>query len=508
MVLIGAESEGDVDKALPLSLEGRFASWFFICFVPRLIQSPGVLMNAITIAIIALLLGAGMSALITYFLTRGRVRSVYLAKVGEAEQQAVAARATSLQLTAQIQEKNVELTKTREQLTAELRARTKAETTLEDERKLLEGEKNLLNDAKTKFTTAFQGLAAQALVDNNKAFLELANQSFSGLRVNAVSEIKNLVEPLATTLNTYQTNLQAIENVRQQAYGELTTTLSSVGKTQELLKDETSNLVSALRRPNVRGRWGELTLRRVAELTGMSEHCDFEEQATIDTETGQLRPDMIIHLPKDVVVPVDAKAPLDAYLDAVAATTEDERKRHLKRHAAAVRERVRTLSSKEYGSQFRNTPDVTVVFLPSDAFLSAALEHDSSLLEDAMAKKVVIATPVSLFCLLKSVAYGWQQEDIAKNAKAISDLGKDLYDRIQILWGHLNDLRKGLIHAVDAFDAVVGSLESRVLPGVRKFKELGATTVADIDLIEPIARFPRALSASSDADEQTTPELD
>ena len=298
-------------------------------------------------------------------------------------------------------------------------------------------------------------------------------------------------------MNTYQTNLRSIESARQQAYGEFTTTLRSVGQTQELLKQETSNLVNALRRPNVRGRWGELTLRRVAELTGMSEHCDFEEQATINTENGQLRPDMIINLPKDVVVPVDAKLPLDAYLDAVAATSEEDRKRHLKRHAVAVRERMRTLSSKEYENQFQNTPGVTVLFLPSDAFLSAALEHDSSLLEDAMQKKVVIATPVSLFCLLKAVAYGWQQEAIAKNAEAISDLGKELYDRIQSLWSHLDDLRKGLVRTIDAFDATVGSLESRVFPGVRKFKELGATTDAEIEVMEPIARPPRALSALS-----------
>lgn len=453
-------------------------------------------MSSMTSAMIAVL-AVGVSVLVTYFLTR----SVYLAKMGETEKQAAAAQATASQLSVQIQEKNAELTNMRDQLRVELMARTKAETALEEERKLLEEEKKILDDAKTKFTTAFQGLAAQALVDNNKAFLETANRTFSGLRSSAVTEIKALTDPLANSLNTYQTNLHNIENARQHAYGELTTTLSNVGTTQELLRQETSNLVNALRRPNVRGRWGELTLRRVAELTGMSEHCDFEEQATIDTEGGQLRPDMIIHLPKDLIVPVDAKAPLDAYLDAIAATAEEDRKRFFKKHAAAVRERVRTLSSKEYGSQFKNTPDVTVVFLPSDAFLSAALENDSSLLEDAMAKKVVIATPVSLFCLLKSVAYGWQQEDIAKNAKVISDLGKELYGRIQTLSGHVNDLRDGLIHAVDAFDSVVGSLESRVLPGARKFKELGATTGADIDMIEPIARPPRALSATPGSDE-------
>jgi DNA recombination protein RmuC len=450
-----------------------------------------------TTAVIGMIVGAGLGALIAYFLTKGRAQTLYLAKLSEAEKQTAAADATAAQLMGQVQEKNSEVGKLREQLATEQKARTTAETMLEDERKLLADEKKLLQDTKTNLASAFQGLAAQALVENNKAFLELANQSFSELRSDAVADIKTLVDPLTTALETDQTNLQTIESARQQAYGEMKATLSTVGQTQELLKQETSNLVTALHRPHVRGRWGELTLRRVAELTGMSEHCDFEEQITINAGNGQLRPDMIIHLPKDVVVPVDAKVPLDAYLDAVAATTEEERKRHLKRHAAAVRERMKTLSSKEYESQFQNTPGVTVLFLPSDAFLSAALENDPPLLEDAMQKKVVIATPVSVFSLLKAVAYGWQQEAVAKNAQTISDLGKQLYDRIQIIWEHLDTLRDGLIRAVEAFDATVGSLESRILPSVRRFKELGATTDVEIDVMEPIARPPRALSARS-----------
>jgi DNA recombination protein RmuC len=312
-----------------------------------------------------------------------------------------------------------------------------------------------------------------------------------------VNDIGNLVQPLNELLNTYQTNLQAIENARQQAYGELKSTLTSVSQTQDLLKQETSNLVTALRRPNVRGRWGELTLKRVAELAGMSEHCDFEEQVTVEGDNGSVRPDMIIHLPKGVIVPVDAKVPLDAYLDAVGATAEADRKAHLKRHAAALRERMRALSSKEYANQFQNTPGVTVLFLPSEAFLSAAMEHDPTLLEEAMARNIVIATPVSLFSLLKAVAYGWQQDAIAKNAQAISDAGRDLYARVQTLWDHLDELRKGLTRSVEAFDKTVGSLEARVLPAARKFKELRATADNDIETMEPIARAPRALSAAA-----------
>ncbi|MGA2990252.1 MAG: DNA recombination protein RmuC [Candidatus Korobacteraceae bacterium] len=427
---------------------------------------------------------AAVAALVAYLATR----SPYAARVAAAD-------AVSSQLAEQVKQRDEELRDLREALQAEQQARTVAQTTLEDERRLLAEQKKTLDEAQNKLTEVFQGLAAQALVNNNQAFLNLASENFSGLRSNAVNDISNLVQPLNELLNNYQTNLQAIESARQQAYGELKSTLTSVSQTQDLLKQETSNLVTALRRPNVRGRWGELTLKRVAELTGMSEHCDFEEQVTVDGENGTLRPDMIIHLPREVIVPVDAKVPLDAYLDAIGATSDADRKLHLKRHAAALRERMRTLSAKEYAHQFQNTPGVTVLFLPSEAFLSAALEHDPALLEDAMLRNIVISTPVSLFSLLKAVAYGWQQDAIAKNAQAISDAGKDLYGRMQTLWGHLEDLRTGLIRSLEAFDKTVGSLEARILPGIRKFKELRATAEADIEPMEPIARAPRALSA-------------
>lgn len=427
---------------------------------------------------------AAVTALIAYFLTR----SPYLVRVAAAE-------AVSTQVAEQARQKEAELNRLRETLQAEQQARTAAQTALEDERKLLVEQKKTLDEAQSRLTEVFQGLAAQALVNNNQAFLNLANESFSGLRSHAVDDISKLVQPLNEVLNNYQSNLQVIESARQQAYGELKSTLTSVSQTQDLLKQETSNLVTALRRPNVRGRWGELTLKRVAGLTGMSEHCDFEEQVTVERENGSVRPDMIIHLPREVIVPVDAKVPLDAYLDAVGASSEADRKLHLKRHAAALRERMRALSAKDYANQFQNTPGVTVLFLPSEAFLSAALEQDPTLLEDAMLKNIVIATPVSLFSLLKAVAYGWQQDAIAKNAQAISDAGKDLYARMQTLWGHLEDLRTGLIRSLDAFDKTVGSLEARILPSIRKFKELRATSEADIEAMEPIARAPRALSA-------------
>jgi DNA recombination protein RmuC len=422
--------------------------------------------------------------LLVYFITR----SNYSARTAAAE-------ATVTQLTAQLGARESELNALRGQLATEQSLRVCAQATLDGERQSIIDQKNTLNEAEQKLTTVFEGLASKALANNTTAFLQLADAT---LKSGAVKELESLVKPIEETLGTYQANLKAIEDARLTAYGQITTTLSQVSQTQETLKNETQNLVSSLRRPNVRGRWGELTLRRVAELTGMSEHCDFDLQTQVETEDGNsLRPDMTIRLPKGVVVPVDSKVPLDQYLDAMAATSEAARKEHLKKHANALRERMKTLASKDYAGQFPITPDVTVLFLPSDAFLSAALEFDNSLLDDAMQRKVVIATPVSLFCLLKAVAYGWQQEAIAKNAQAISDLGKELYGRISVLWGHLDNLRNGLVSAVDSFDATLGSLESRILPSVRKFKELGATTEDEIKVLEKIGREPRALGLAS-----------
>lgn len=428
--------------------------------------------------------GVIVASLLVYFITRAACSA-----------RTIAAQTMSTQLATQLTERTAELNTVRGQLETALELRARAEATLDEERKSIIKQKNTLDEAEQKLSNVFEGLASKVLASNTATFLQLAD---STLKSGAVRDLKDLVEPIQETLGTYQENLNAIERARLTAYGEITTTLAQVSQTQEALKGETQNLVSSLRRPNVRGRWGELTLRRVAELTGMSEHCDFSLQTQIETQDGNsVRPDMTIKLPKGVIVPVDSKVPLDQYLDAMAATSEAARKDHLKKHASALRERMKTLASKDYASQFPNAPDVTVLFLPSDAFLSAALEFDNSLLEDAMQRKVVIATPVSLFCLLKAVAYGWQQEAIAENAQAVSNLGRELYARLAVFCGHLDKLRNGLVSAVDSFDAAAGSMESRVLPSVRKFKELRATTDDEIDILDKIGREPRVLRLAS-----------
>src|SRR5215471_794573 len=423
-------------------------------------------------------------AVVVYVITR----SIYMTL-------AAAAVATATQLNVQLDKHVSEVATIRGELEKERNLRARAEATLDSEHTSIIEQKNTLKEAEQRLTSIFEGLASKVLATNTATFLKLADET---LKSGAVKDLEDLVEPIENTLELYQQNLNAIEIARLTAYGELTTTLKQVSETQQTLKNETQNLVSSLRRPNVRGRWGELTLRRVAELTGMSEHCDFNLQTQVETDDGNsLRPDMTIHLPSGVIVPVDSKVPLDQYLDAVAEISEEKRKEHLRKHAIALRERMKTLASKDYARQFPITPDVTVLFLPGDAFLSAALEFDSSLLDDAMQRKVVIATPVTLFCLLKAVAYGWQQQAMAHNAQAISDLGKELYGRITVLWGHLDKLRNGLVSTVDSFDATVGSLESRVLPSIRKFKELGVTTGAEVDVLEKISREPRALQVDS-----------
>lgn len=430
-----------------------------------------------------LLVGVAAAGIVSFVVAR----SIYATKIA-------ALKAVAEHVAGRLEEGDAQMAKLRGELAEEAKARAIAENTLSTERESLAQQKRTLDDAEAKLTSAFEGLAGKVLADNTATFLRLADTT---LKAGAIKDLGDLVEPLGNTLVEYKKKLEAIEESRLTAYTALSTTLNSVGSTQETLRRETSNLVNALRRPNVRGRWGELTLKRVAELTGMTDHCDFELHVHVEGEEGDLSPDMLVHLPKDMIVPVDSKVPFDSYLDAIGTTDAEQQKDYMKRHAAALRNRMRKLASKEYEKQFRVTPDVTVLFVPSETFLSAALEYDPTLLEDAMQKKVALATPVTLFCLLKSVAYGWQQEAIAKNAQEISDLGRQLYERIQSFCGNLDELRKGLARANEGFDAAVRSLNSKVIPGARKFKELAATTGTDLEEIEPLEHQPRLLPLAS-----------
>jgi DNA recombination protein RmuC len=349
--------------------------------------------------------------------------------------------------------------------------------TLEAERKAFEEKLKLLAEAKTALSDAFNSLSANALRSNSEEFLKLAHTS---------------VAPIKEALGKFDSKIQALEVAREGAYQGLLQQVSQLLDAGRQLRSETSSLAQALRSPVVRGQWGEIQLRRVVEMAGMLSYCDFTEQETLRTETGVLRPDLIVKLPAGKTIVVDAKAPVASYLDAMALEDEGARKAKLQAFAKLVRDRVTELGRKSYWDQFDHTPELVVLFLPGDHFYSAALQEDPSLIEFGVEQKVLIATPVNLIGLLRAVAYGWRQEAIALNAREISDLGAELYKRISDLGGHWIDLGKNLARTVEAFNSAVGSLESRVLVSARRFRELGATPSAlEIEVLEPVEKSPR-----------------
>jgi DNA recombination protein RmuC len=326
----------------------------------------------------------------------------------------------------------------------------------------------------------FTALAHRALKDNNQAFLQLAHETLKQFQIHAKNEldhkekaVEGLVKPIREALEKTEQQIRSIEQDRKQAYGALHKHLETLTETQQLLHGETRNLVKALRRPEVRGQWGELTLKRLAELAGMVEHCDFFEQESRDAEAGRLRPDMIVRMPGGREVVVDVKTPLDAYLNAVEANDDESRQLHLEHHARNVRERVRELAAKAYWNQFTNAPDFVILFIPGEQFLSAALDNDRSLLEDALRQKIILTTPISFVALLRAVAYGWRQESLAENAERIRVVGEELYGRLATFSEHLAKLGRGLDGAVENYNRSVGSFEAKVLPSARKFAEMG-----------------------------------
>jgi len=448
---------------------------------------------------------AGLAAggLIGWLLASLRRNSAVSALQIEAEGKTRAAESLAGELRSQSAELQSRLDASEQQARNEAGLRVAAETRLAEAQTNLEDQKRLLEEARVKLTDAFQALSAQALKSNNQAFIQLARSTFETIQTQAKGDletreqaIKGLVNPLIETLKRYETQIQEMEKNRQNAYGSLEEQLRNLANVNQQLQKETGTLANTLKGgPAVRGRWGEMTLRRVAELAGMSEHCDFTEQESFESDNGRQRPDMIVHLPNGRDIAVDAKAPLQAFLDAAAATTEEERAARLARHAQLVRERMKELSAKAYWDQFDPAPEIVVLFLPGESFFSAALEQDRTLLEDGMQKHVVIATPTTLIALLRAVAFGWRQEKIEQNAREISALGKELYDRVRTFLGYFENVGATLRRATENYNRAVGSLESRVLPSVRKFKELGAATGNPIPEIDPVDETTRELNA-------------
>jgi DNA recombination protein RmuC len=365
-------------------------------------------------------------------------------------------------------------------------------------------------EERTRLAGEFARLSAEALTKNNEQFLTLADTRLKEARTAAQGDldqrqqaIAQLLHPLSETLARYERSIQQMEVERKGAYEVLTERVTQLHQGHEQLQKETRNLVTALRSPQTRGRWGEMTLRRAVEAAGMLEHCDFEEQKTVAGEDGYVRPDMVVHLPGGGEVVIDSKVPLDAFLHFTEADDDDARQRLLEKHAKQLRTHIEQLAKKEYWKQFERSPEFVVAFIPGEPLLAAALGADPALQDYALVKRVILATPNTLVAALRTIALSWQQETLAENAREVKELGAELYERLRIWTGHMQALQKSLSSSVDAYNRAVGSLESRVLVTARKFPSLGVvgSERADITELSSIETAPRHLQAVGADDE-------
>ncbi len=383
----------------------------------------------------------------------------------------------------------------------------------------LEEQITFLKDSQEKIGETFKALSFDALQQNNRSFLDVAKATLEKFQERAKGEldkkhvaISEMINPVKETLQKLDTGMRQLEKERKGDHESLKAQMHQLLDTERRLAHETSSLVKALRAPTTRGRWGEMQLKRVVELAGMLNHCDFYEQEYQFGDEGGLKPDLVVRLPGGKQIIVDAKTPLDAYLDAVQTDQEGIRELKLKDHARQVRSHVTALGKKAYWEHFKPTPEFVILFLPSETFYSAALEHDPSLIEVGVDQGVIIATPTTLIALLRAVSYGWKQESLSRHAQQVSDLGHDLYKRITDMAGHWSKMGRSLASSVEAYNKAVGTLEARVLITARKFKDLGAaSTLSEEDPIEVIERIPRILQApemgespEEDSDKQLT----
>jgi DNA recombination protein RmuC len=372
---------------------------------------------------------------------------------------------------------------------------------LEGERRAAQERTDSFKQAAEELSEKFKALSRDALKDNNQSFLELAHSTLQKFQQSAKGDLElkqkaidELVKPLKESLERVDGKIGEMEKARAGAYSELREQVKALATSQSQLQAETGNLVNALRAPHVRGRWGEIQLRRVVELAGMLQYCDFVEQETVVTSDGRIRPDVIIRLPGNRTIVIDAKVPFDAFYESISTKDDVIRSAKLRDHARLVRTHIGSLSKKSYWESVQPTPEFVLLFLPGETFYSAALEIDPKLIEDGVSQGVIIATPTTLIALLKAVSYGWRQEQMAANAQEVSKLGKDLYDRLRTFTNYFADIGRGLDRALDSYNRGVGSLEARVLVTARKFKERGAIAGEEIETLEPIDKLARPLS--------------
>src|SRR5438132_11066353 len=453
------------------------------------------------IPILVLLTGAALGAAVTWLIVRARAKHSFADGKAESATQIAA-------FNERVAAKEHELSKLQQAFDKEAVA---GEALRDENARLsagLEGERRAATERSESFKQAaealsekFKALSRDALKDNNQEFLNLARVTLEKFQATAKGDLEQrqqaidqLVKPLKESLDKVDGKIEQMEKARTGAYAELREQVRALATSQMQLQAETGNLVKALRTPIVRGRWGEIELRRVVELAGMLQYCDFTEQETVTTEDGRIRPDVIVRLPGNRTIVVDAKVPFEAFYESITTNDDDVRRERLKDHARIVRTHVGQLSKKSYWETVQPTPEFVLLFLPGENFYSAALENDPKLIEDGVNQGVIIATPTTLIALLKAVSYGWRQEQMAANAQEVSRLGKDFYDRLRIFTSYFADIGKGLDRALESYNKGVGSLEARVLVTARKFKERGAIAGEEIETLEPIDKTARALS--------------
>lgn len=451
--------------------------------------------------VVLLLFGALIGATVVWFALRGKSHRSY--------QDGQASSATEIAtLSERLAARTSEAQKLQESLEKEIAERALAKDETATVRAQLAAEQRGAREREESFKQAtaelaekFKALSRDALKDNNQEFLNLARATLEKFQVNAKGDLEQrqqaidqLVKPLKESLEKVDGKIEQMERIRAGAYSGLIEQVKTLAASQQQLQAETGNLVKALRTPHIRGRWGEIQLRRVVELAGMVQYCDFTEQATVNNEESRIRPDVIVRLPGNRTIVVDAKVPFEAFYESISTADEAIRLERLKEHARLVRTHIGALSRKSYWETVQPTPEFVLLFLPGENFYSAALEQDPKLIEDGINQKVIIATPTTLIALLKAISYGWQQEQRAANADEVGKLGKELYDRLRTFLTHLSDIGKNLDRAIESYNRGVGSLEARVLVTARKFKDRGVITGEEIDSPEPVDKTARALS--------------